>query len=157
GSPLSARMTGPNRLEGDLVNQRMVKALLDGQTCPYQIGDPVAPDALLPDLKTSTATLHEIAEKSNRIEKACYDVMRQVQNSMAAFSLQEQIHRVFAGKVTGQTGGGSFVELPDVGSDGYVHQKLDKGQKVSVSVDSVDIEKGRIALSVVPSQGSENR
>ncbi|MHB2018200.1 MAG: hypothetical protein ACYCW6_14720, partial [Candidatus Xenobia bacterium] len=137
------------------VNQRLVKAALNGEPCPYPIGDPV-PDGA--PLKASDATLEQIAEKTNRSDKRMIDVALQIQHSMAAFSLQEQIGRVFASKVSGSNAVGSFVSMDGVpGADGFVYnQKLSKGDPVSVRIDSVDIEKGCVRVSLVdsPPQGS---
>ena len=79
-----AHSTAPNRRFADLVTQRLVKAMLDGEPAPY-----------------SDTELAAIALQCNLKEHASHKVERAMQKRVAAVALADSVGKVFHGVVTG--------------------------------------------------------
>ena len=122
--------TAPNRRFPDLITQRLLKAALAGH-----------PPAYGPD------ELDGLAQHCTQQEDAATKVERQVRKSAAALLLEDRIGERFEGLVTGASEKGTWVRIarPSVegrlvrGADG-----LDVGDRVTVTLKSVDVERGFI-------------
>jgi exoribonuclease-2 len=122
--------TAPNRRYPDLITQRLLKAALDDDPCPYD------PDTLISLAKHCTAA-----------EDAAKKVERQVAKSAAALLLEPRIGEHFDAIVTGAAQKGTWVRLLDPPVEGrLVHgfDGLDVGRKVRVELLYVDVERGYI-------------
>ncbi|MFP5285792.1 MAG: RNB domain-containing ribonuclease [Thermoanaerobaculia bacterium] len=125
--------TAPNRRYPDLVTQRLVKAALAGRPAPYE------PDAL-----------EELARWCTRREDDARRVERQVSKSAAALLLADRIGDTFEAIVTGASEKGTWVRTcrhPVEGRLTRGHEDLDVGDRVSVRLVSVDVERGFIDFS----------
>jgi VacB/RNase II family 3'-5' exoribonuclease len=112
--------TAPNRRFADLVNQRMVKAMLDGEPSPY-----------------SDAELSAIAMQCNLRESAGHKVERAMRKRVAAVALANSIGKVFRGVVTGASEKGVYVRVFNPPVEGRVikgEHGLDVGDTVSVTL-----------------------
>ena len=86
--------TAPNRRFADLVNQRLVKAMLDNQPSPY-----------------TDAELADIAMHCNLQESAGQKVERAMRKRAAAVALSGSIGKVFQGVITGASEKGVYVRV----------------------------------------------
>ncbi|MES2219491.1 MAG: RNB domain-containing ribonuclease [Acidobacteriota bacterium] len=112
--------TAPNRRFADLVTQRLIEAMMDGQPAPY-----------------SDAELRLIAEHCNVQEKASHKVERTMQKRVGAVALAGEIGRTFRGVVTGASVKGTYVRVFDPPVEGRVIQGeegLDVGDTVDVKL-----------------------
>lgn len=122
--------TAPNRRFPDLISQRQYKAFLRGEKSPYA----------LTELKT-------LASHCTQQEDAATKVERQLNKSAAAAILSSQIGNTFKGIVTGVNESGTWVRIFQPAVEGKVvrgFEKLEIGDKVTVKLKSVDIQRGFI-------------
>jgi len=127
--------TAPNRRYPDLITQRLLKAALLGEACPY------APDEL-----------QALAKHCTEEEDAADKVERQVQKSAAALLLESRIHEQFEAIVTGASDKGTWVRLLPLPVEGKLVQGfdgLDVGDRVRVELVSIDVERGFIDFKSV--------
>jgi ribonuclease R len=126
--------TAPNRRFTDLVTQRLLKAALEGTPSPY-----------------SKEELDVIAARCTQMENAANKVERQVNKSAAALLLQSRTGEGFVGLVTGAGPKGTWVRLLDIPVDGKLDtgsKRVDVGDRVSVRLVSVDVERGFIDFTL---------
>lgn len=123
--------TAPNRRYVDLVIQRLVKSVVDGERDP-----PYTPEEL-----------DELAARLTEREKASQKVERFVRKAAAAVLLRERIGETFDAFVTGASEKGTYVRLIDPPAEGRVvlgEQGLRVGQRVRVRLMAADPYKGFI-------------
>jgi exoribonuclease-2 len=134
--------TAPNRRFADLVIQRLVKALLVSAPAPY-----------------SEVDLDQIAQRCTERENAARKVERQMRKVIAAASLAERIGEQFDGVITGSTEKGVYVRLLKWPAEGRItrgERGVDVGDRVSVKLIGVDIDKGFIDFERTSSQRSRS-
>ncbi|MEP7117898.1 MAG: RNB domain-containing ribonuclease [Acidobacteriota bacterium] len=122
--------TAPNRRYPDLLTQRLLKAALAGKTSPYD-------DAVLTGL----------AEHCTRQEDNAEKVERQIRKSAAALVATNKVGQRFAGLITGASPKGTFVRVLVPPIEGKVvtgFQGLDVGDRVTVRLSHVDVDRGFI-------------
>lgn len=122
--------TAPNRRFADLVTQRLVKAVLQGEPAPYSIEQ-----------------LKIIVSHCNLQEANAAKVERQVEKSAAAQLLQDRIGERFDGIVTGAADKGTWVRINHPTTEGKIVDGapgLDVGDRVRVELRAVDVERGFI-------------
>jgi exoribonuclease-2 len=122
--------TAPNRRFADIVTQRLIKAMLAGQTNPY------TDDEL-------TAVAANCTEK----EDAARKVEREMAKRLAAVAMQHRIGEVFDALVTGVTPHGTFVRVLQPHIEGLLaqgQQGLDVGDKVRAKLIRTDPQRGYI-------------
>jgi VacB/RNase II family 3'-5' exoribonuclease len=122
--------TAPNRRFVDMVTQRLIKALLSGQTNPY-----------------SDDELTAIAANCTTKENAEKKVERDMAKRLAAVAMQRHIGEVFDAIVTGVTEGGTFIRIFQPHVDGLLAQGakgLDVGDKLHARLFRTDVQKGFI-------------
>jgi ribonuclease R len=127
--------TAPNRRYPDIVNQRILKAVLDKQECPYSAQDLVE--------LTGWLTEREMASKK---------VERFMRKAAAAELLADRIGEAFDALVTGATEKGTYVRLLDPPAEGRVVRKergLRVGMKVRVRLLATDPFNGFIDFEYV--------
>jgi exoribonuclease-2 len=115
-----AHSTAPNRRFADLVTQRLIEAMLDGQPAPY-----------------SDADLRAIATQCNVQEHASHKVERTMVKRVAAVALADKIGMKFHGVVTGASEKGTYVRVFDPPVEGRVikgEKGLDVGDQVDVKL-----------------------
>ena len=122
--------TAPNRRFPDLITQRLVKAALSGRPSPY-----------------ANAELVALARHCTEQEDTANKVERQVRKSAAALLLLHRIGERFDGLVTGASPKGTWVRIGTPPVEGRVvrgFDGLDVGDRVTVELLSVNVEKGFI-------------
>ncbi len=122
--------TAPNRRYVDLVNQRLLKAALDGRDPPY-----------------SYKELENLAEWLSDREKRTKKVERFVRKAAAAVLLRKRIGEVFDALVTGASPKGTYVRLLAPPAEGRVvrgERGLFVGKKIRVRLLSTDPYNGFI-------------
>jgi exoribonuclease-2 len=122
--------TAPNRRFPDVVTQRILKALLSGESMPYSEG-----------------LLNAIAQHCTLMEDASRKVEREMQKRIAAVVLHPRIGQSFRAIVTGVNHYGTFVRTLDPHVEGMlVHggQGLDVGDSVTVKLIATDPQRGFI-------------
>lgn len=126
--------TAPNRRYPDLITSRLVKAALKGVPSPY-----------------SHAELAQLAEHCTKQEDAANKVERHVRKSEAAMLLRKQIGRTFEGIITGIAKGNVWVRIFNPPAEGQVvvSRTVKIGQKMSVRLDRVNIERGFIDFTQI--------
>ena len=127
--------TAPNRRYVDIINQRLVKAILMGKTCPY-----------------SPAELSDRALWLTDREKASKKVKRFMRKSVAAMLLQDSIGKSFDALVTGAADKGTYVRLLAPPAEGRVvkgERGLLVGQKVRVRLLKTDPYNGFIDFECI--------
>ena len=115
-----AHSTAPNRRFADLVTQRVVKALLAGETPPY-----------------SDEQLAAIAAHCNERESAARKVERAMVKRVAAVALAGSVGKRFHGVITGVNDKGTFVRVFDPPVEGKIVRGangLDVGDTVDVTL-----------------------
>lgn len=125
-----AHATAPNRRYADLVTQRLVKAALQAQPCPYTLAD-----------------LEALAQHCTAAENAANKVERQVEKSAAALLMQSRIGERFEALVTGASAKGTWVRILPFPVEGKLTQgfeSLDVGDHLQVQLLAVNIERGLI-------------
>ncbi len=131
--------TAPNRRYPDIINQRILKSVLDGKECPYSVQD-------LIDL-TAWLTDREMASKK---------VERFMRKAAAAELLADRIGETFDALVTGATEKGTYVRLIEPPAEGRVVRKergLKVGMKVRVRLLATDPFNGFIDFEFVGKRG----
>jgi ribonuclease R len=122
--------TAPNRRYPDLVTQRLVKAALAGEDCPYRLNE-------LEFLANHFTTKEDDAKK----------VERRVAKSAAALLLENRIGETFDAIVTGASPKGTWVRLLSIPVEGkLIHgfEGVDVHHRLHVQLVSVDVEQGYI-------------
>ncbi|HOI12206.1 MAG TPA: RNB domain-containing ribonuclease [Methanoculleus sp.] len=123
--------TAPNRRYVDIIIQRLIKSVLDGERYP-----PYTP-----------AELDDLALHLTDREKASQKVERFVRKAAAAVLLRERIGETFAAFVTGASEKGTYVRLIDPPAEGKVvigEQGLRVGQRIRVRLLATDPYNGFI-------------
>ena len=126
--------TAPNRRFADLVTQRLIKAVLAGQSAPPYSDDELAAIALNCTLK----------------EDAARKVEREMSKRIAAVAMSSRIGETFDAIVTGVNAHGTFVRVLDPAVEGLLsqgQQGADVGDKLRVKLISTDIGRGYIDFS----------
>ncbi|HEY4360946.1 MAG TPA: RNB domain-containing ribonuclease [Bryobacteraceae bacterium] len=122
--------TAPNRRFADTVTQRLIKAVLTKQPCPY-----------------SDAQLDAIAQNCTLKEDAARKVERNMGKRIAALALQPRIGQTFSAVVTGTGPKGTFVRVLNPPAEGMlVHgqQGADVGDRLQVRLVNTDPRRGYI-------------
>jgi len=122
--------TAPNRRYPDLITQRLVKAALAHHACPYSIEE-----------------LGGLAAHCTRQEDAANKVERQVRKSATAMVMVDRVGERFEAIVTGASAKGTFVRVAAPPIEGKLvrgERGLDVGDRLSVTLASVDVERGYI-------------
>jgi exoribonuclease-2 len=125
--------TAPNRRFPDLITQRLLKAALAGRAPAYGADE-----------------LDALARHCTHQEDAATKVERQVRKSAAALLLEDRIGERFEGLVTGAAEKGTWVRVVRPTVEGRLvrgAEGLDVGDRVSVTLESVDVERGFIDFS----------
>lgn len=120
--------TAPNRRYPDLITQRLLKAALAGQPCPYELEE-----------------LEELARHCSDQEAASDKVQRQTAKSAAALYLQSHIGEKFEAVVSGENQKSTWVRLLSKPIEGLLdggHARI--GQRLTVKLVSVNVERGFI-------------
>ncbi len=128
--------TAPNRRYADLVTQRLLKAVAASGSSPYAVTE-----------------LTAIATRCTDREDAARKVERLMRKVIAACLLSQRIGERFNGIVAGASPKGTYVRLLEFPTEGrLVHgaQGVDVGDKVSVRLVSVDVDRGFIDFARVP-------
>ena len=131
-----AHSTAPNRRYPDLITQRLLKAALAGDPCPY------GPDEL-----------EELARHCTEEEDAARKVERQVGKSAAALLLEARIGERFEALVTGAAPKGTWVRLLHPPLEGRLVQGfegVDVGDRLRVELVHTDVDRGFIDFRQVP-------
>jgi exoribonuclease-2 len=121
--------TAPNRRFADLVTQRLIKALLSGQSAPYSDGE-----------------LTAIASNCTVKEDAARKVEREMSKHLAAVAMSHRIGETFDAIVTGVTPHGTFVRVLQPHIEGLLvnAQGVDVGDKLRVKLERTDVQRGYI-------------
>jgi VacB/RNase II family 3'-5' exoribonuclease len=122
--------TAPNRRFADVVTQRLIKAMLAGQSNPY-----------------SDDELTAIAANCTQKEDAARKVEREMSKRLAAVAMQKRIGEVFDAIVTGVNEHGTFVRVLQPHLEGLLaqgQQGLDVGDKLRAKLIRTDPRKGYI-------------
>ena len=122
--------TAPNRRFPDIVTQRILKAVLAGQSTPY-----------------SDDELTAIAANCTQKEDAAKKVEREMAKRISALAMQHRIGEVFDAIVTGVTEHGTFVRVFQPHLEGLLaqgQQGFDVGDKLRVKLIRTDPQKGYI-------------
>ncbi|MEQ1908273.1 MAG: RNB domain-containing ribonuclease [Vicinamibacterales bacterium] len=126
--------TAPNRRYPDLLTQRQIKAVLRAQPGPY-----------------SLEALTTLAQLCTRREDDANRVERQVRKSAAAMLVDTKIGQRFDAVVTGASPKGTYVRTMAPHIEGRVvrgEAGLDVGDRVSVQLVSVNVDRGFIDFAV---------
>jgi len=127
--------TAPNRRFPDIVTQRLIKAMLAGQSNPY-----------------SDDELAAIAANCTEKENAAKKVEREMSKRMAAAAMEKRVGELFDAIVTGVTPHGTFVRVLQPHIEGLLaqgQQGLDVGDKVRVKLIRTDVQRGFIDFARV--------
>lgn len=122
--------TAPNRRYPDVITQRLLKAAVRGEPCPY-----------------TRAELEDLAYICNDRESAAKGAQRQVTKAAIAHYLQTQVGQEYDAAVTGARRKGTFVKLAEVPVEGKItlnQGEADVGDKVRVKLTSVNLKKGHV-------------
>jgi len=132
--------TAPNRRYVDIINQRLLKSVLDREPCPYTVDELVALSTWL----------------TGR-EKASKKVERFMRKAVAAVLLQDRIGERFGALVTGASEKGTYVRLISPPAEGRVmvgEGNLLIGQKVTVRLVRADPYSGFIDFACIGREAS---
>lgn len=125
-----SHVTAPNRRYLDLVIQRMLKAAIKGDPCPY-----------------TNEELDEIARHCTLKEIDAEKVERRVKKSAAAMLMESSIGSTFDGIITGSGTKGTWVKVFEPAIEGKLVQGfegVDIGDPIRVRLVSVNIREGFI-------------
>lgn len=121
--------TAPNRRFADVVTQRLIKALIAGQSNPY-----------------SDDELTAIANNCTEKEDAARKVEREMSKRLSAVAMQHRVGEVFDAIVTGVTDHGTFVRVLQPHVEGLLVQAhgVDVGDKLRAKLISTNVQRGYI-------------
>ena len=121
--------TAPNRRFADIVTQRLIKALLSGQSAPY-----------------SDDELTAIASNCTLKEDAARKVEREISKRIAALAMSGRVGTTFDAIVTGVTPRGTFVRVLQPHIEGLLLQAqgVDVGDRLRVKLTRTDVQRGYI-------------
>jgi VacB/RNase II family 3'-5' exoribonuclease len=121
--------TAPNRRFADIVTQRLIKALLSGQSAPY-----------------SDDELTAIASNCTLKEDAARKVEREISKRIAALAMSGRVGTTFDAIVTGVTPRGTFVRVLQPHIEGLLVQAqgVDVGDRLRVKLTRTDVQHGYI-------------
>src|SRR5438270_9323446 len=137
--------TAPNRRFADIATQRLIKAVIAKQRSPY-----------------SDSELASIAEHCTEREDAARKVERLMSKRIAAVAMSNRIGQVLSAIVTGVTPKGTFVRVLAPRVEGLLargSQGVDVGDKLTVRLISVDVQRGYIDFaraSTVPATAGKH-
>ncbi|MEW6278667.1 MAG: RNB domain-containing ribonuclease, partial [Candidatus Eremiobacterota bacterium] len=125
--------TAPNRRYPDVITQRLLKAALAGEECPYT-GD----------------ELKALALRCTEMEAAAEKVERQIQKSAGALMLSTRVGESFEAVVSGVNDKGTWVRVLDPPVEGKLEGggKVRMGQLLDVRLTGVNVERGFIDFEV---------
>ena len=123
--------TAPNRRYPDVITQRLLKAALHKEACPYEAEE------------LDGLALHCSSQEAN-----AQKVERQTQKSAAAALLSHKIGETFQVVVSGQNQHGTWVRLLDMPVEGKLLGKAKMGKRLQVRLVGVNIERGFIDFSL---------
>jgi exoribonuclease-2 len=126
--------TAPNRRFADLVNQRLVKAMLENQPSPY-----------------TDADLTAIAMHCNLQEHAGQKVERAMRKRAAAVALANSVGKLFHGVITGASEKGVYVRVFNPPVEGRIvkgEQGLEVGDTVNVTLLHTDPQHAFIDFAI---------
>lgn len=129
-----AHSTAPNRRYPDLVTQRLIHAVLHGTGAPY-----------------THEALTSLADHCTRREDEANRVERQVRKAAAAMLVADRVGQRFDATVTGASPKGTYVRTMKEHIEGRVVQGgagLDVGNRVTVRLSAVNVERGFIDFAV---------
>ncbi|ACL16537.1 RNB domain-containing ribonuclease [Methanosphaerula palustris] len=132
--------TAPNRRYVDIINQRLLKSVLDREPCPYTVDELVSLSTWL----------------TGR-EKASKKVERFMRKAVAAVLLHDRIGEHFAALVTGASEKGTYVRLISPPAEGRVlsgEGNLLVGQKITVRLVRADPYSGFIDFACIGREAS---
>jgi len=127
--------TAPYRRYVDLVNQRLVKSVLDGKESPY-----------------TTHDLYDLSTWLSDREKGSKKVERFMRKAAAAVLLKDRIGEEFESLVTGVTEHGTYARMISPPAEGRIlqgEQGLRVGQKITVRLLRTDPYNGFIDFACV--------
>ncbi|HJX00170.1 MAG TPA: RNB domain-containing ribonuclease, partial [Terriglobales bacterium] len=122
--------TAPNRRFADIVTQRLIKAVLQGESSPY-----------------SDEELTTLAANCTQKQDAARKAQRDMQKRIAAVALKPSIGQSFDAIVTGLNPHGTFVRVMKPHAEGMLlgsHQGIDVGDRLRVRLVSTDVQRGYI-------------
>ena len=122
--------TAPNRRFADIVTQRLIKALLDGNPGPY-----------------SDDELTGIAANCTQKGDAARKVEREMSKRLAAVAMSHRVGEIFDAIVTGVTPKGTFVRVMQPRIEGLLAQGaqgLHVGDRVHAKLTRTDVQRGFI-------------
>lgn len=131
-----AHSTAPNRRYPDLISHRLVKAVLAGLPCPYNVDE-----------------LQALADHCNQQESAAKKVERSLRKSEAALYLQNKVGQAFDAIVTGKNRRGTWVRTlvpPVEGKLVNAGPDVEVGEKLRVTLLSTDVAQGFIDFALSP-------
>lgn len=127
--------TAPNRRYPDVITQRLLKAAMAGEPCPYSVDE-----------------LQQLADLCNEKESATKGAARQVTKAAVSHYLTTQVGKEYDAMVTGSKKKGTFVKVLSPPIEGKLvvgGDEVDVGDKVRVRLDEVHMKKGYIDFSRV--------
>jgi exoribonuclease-2 len=122
--------TAPNRRYPDLITQRLLKAVVEGRSPPYENGE-----------------LEALAKHCTEAEDAARKVERQVTKAAAAILLEPRIGEQFDAIVTGASDKGTWVRLLHPPVEGRLEsgsEGMDVGHRLRVQLVRTNVERGYI-------------
>lgn len=126
--------TAPFRRYADLITQRLLLAAVDGRPSPYRFDE-----------------LSDIADLCTEREHRAAKVARQVEKSLQAKQLLPHVGKRYQGLITGASPKGTWVRVRELHAEGKIvrgAEGLEVGDKVRVTLSSVDVDRGFIDFSV---------
>jgi VacB/RNase II family 3'-5' exoribonuclease len=127
--------TAPNRRFPDVVTQRLVKAMLAGQSNPYSDNE----------LSAIAANCTEKGDAERKVE-------REMSKRLAASAMQNRIGTIFDAVVTGASPKGTFVRVQQPHVEGLLaqgQQGADVGDRFRVKLIRTDVQRGFIDFARV--------
>ncbi|MBT9585936.1 RNB domain-containing ribonuclease [bacterium] len=125
--------TAPNRRYPDLITQRLLKAALRQQACPYPEEE-----------------LEKLARHCTQQEGQAQKVERQSQKSAAALMLSQRLGETFEAVVSGQNRTTSWVRLLTMPIEGKLIGSAKLGQRLRVKLAAVNVGSGFIDFRAAP-------
>ncbi len=132
--------TAPNRRGPDLVNQRIEKAVAQGDECPY-----------------TPEELEELAGHFNQQQRSIQKVEQRVHRSATAKLMKSRVGESFDGRYHKELRNGTLVRLKEPYVTGMVKRKLEgePGDELRVTLTGVDVAKGHVDFKVAQEQSVE--